>query len=87
MINEFIILGANQSNVKCFTQDTAALWGMSSEYYAQYLLSRGEDRAALEQFRAAHETCRKLVGDTHPQTLVLLNSIGDFTKLLKKFFL
>ena len=63
----------------CLTQDTVALWGMSSDHLAQYLLALGKHRAALEQFRAAHETCRKLVGDSHPQTLVLLNSIGEFT--------
>ena len=63
----------------CLAQDTVALWGMSSDHFAQYLLSLGKNGAALEQFRAAHETCRKLVGDSHPQTLVLLNSIGEFT--------
>ena len=63
----------------CLAQDTVALWGMSSDHFAQYLLSLGKNGAALEQFRAAHETCRMLVGDSHPQTLVLLNSIGEFT--------
>ena len=54
---------------------------MSRDHYAEYLLSLGKNREALEQFRGAHETCRKLVGDSHPQTLVLLNSIGEFTQL------
>ena len=63
------------------TQDTVALWGMSSDHFAQYLLSQRKNRAALERFKAAHETCRKLVGDSHPQTLVLLNSIGELTSI------
>ena len=52
---------------------------MSRDFFAQYLFSLGEHRAAMEQFVAAHETCRRLVGEGHPQTLVLLNSIGKFT--------
>lgn len=63
-------------------EDTVALWGMSSDHLAQYLLALGKHRAALEQFRAAHETCRKLVGDSHPQTLVLLNSIGTVASVM-----
>ena len=62
-------------------QDTVALWGMSRDHYAEYLLSLGKNLEALEQFKGAHETCRKLVGDSHPQTLVLLNSIGEITGL------
>ena len=49
---------------------------MSRDWYAQFLLDRGRLDAAFEQFRGAHDTAVGLFGEGHPQTVVLLNSLG-----------
>lgn len=46
---------------------------------AQYLMSRGRREEALADFRAAHATCKGLSGETHPQCLVMLNSMGEWS--------
>lgn len=61
---------------KEISDDNHALWAMSCDWYAQYLLNNGRYRAALEQFEKAFSISTKLFGDTHPQTLVILNSLG-----------
>jgi len=58
------------------SDDTHALWAMSCDWYAQYLLNNGQYREALQQFEQAFSISVKLFGDTHPQTLVILNSLG-----------
>jgi hypothetical protein len=63
-------------------EDTLALWGMSKDCYAQYLLSRGDFKTAMDEFRGAHETCLKLFGESHPQTIVLLNSLGTVASIM-----
>ena len=61
--------------------DTLALWGMSRDWYAQHLLDRGKVKKAGDQFRIAHETCARIYGDDHPQSIVLLNSLGTTASL------
>jgi len=58
------------------SDDTHALWAMSCDWYAQYLLNNGRYQEALAQFEQAYIISEKLFGDTHPQTLVILNSLG-----------
>ena len=58
------------------SEDTHALWGMSRDWYAQYLLDNGRHQEAFSQFQEAFLTSCELFGDTHPQTLVVLNSLG-----------
>ena len=69
------------SYMSCFVEsdtsdDTHALWGMSRDWYAQYLLDNGRFQEAFSQFQEAFLTSCELFGDTHPQTLVILNSLG-----------
>lgn len=58
------------------SENTHALWGMSRDWYAQYLLDNGRYQEAFSQFQEAFLTSCELFGDTHPQTLVVLNSLG-----------
>ena len=57
-------------------EDTALLWAMSLDHYAQFLLKRGHFQEAFNQFQSAFLTNCELQGDTHPQSIVLLNSMG-----------
>merc|ERR1719228_1784329 len=58
------------------SDDTHALWAMSCDWYAQYLLNNARYMEALKQFEQAFLISTQLFGDTHPQTLVILNSLG-----------
>ena len=58
------------------TEDTVVLWGMSKDLYAQYLLDNGRYEEAFSQFQEAFLTSCELFGDTHSQSLILLNSLG-----------
>ena len=58
------------------SDDTHALWAMSCDWYAQYLLNNARYREALMQFEQAFLISNQLFGETHPQTLVILNSLG-----------
>jgi len=58
------------------SDDTHALWAMSCDWYAQYLLNNARYREALMQFEQAFLISTQLFGETHPQTLVILNSLG-----------
>lgn len=53
-----------------------ALWGMSHDWFAQFLLSRSRYKEALQQFQTAYQSCCQLYGERHSQSLVLLNSLG-----------
>merc|ERR1712045_202126 len=61
------------------SEDTHALWGMSRDWYAQYLLNNGKHKEAFNQFQDAFLISCELFGNTHPQSLVLLNSLGKKT--------
>eukprot|EP00095_Tigriopus_kingsejongensis_P003501 maker-scaffold373_size192110-snap-gene-0.34 protein:Tk03501 transcript:maker-scaffold373_size192110-snap-gene-0.34-mRNA-1 annotation:"tetratricopeptide repeat" len=62
--------------------DTVALWGMSRDWFAQYLLDRGDYSAAFTQFQGAFLTSCELFGDSHTQSLVILNSMGTVASLM-----
>jgi len=64
------------------SEDTHALWGMSRDWYAQYLLDNGRHQEAFSQFQEAFLTSCELFGDTHPQTLVVLNSLGTVCSMM-----
>ena len=71
------------------SEDTLALWIWGHDSYAQYLLNNGRYKEAFQQFQDAFLTCCELFGDTHSQSLVLLNSLGKISflknsSLLKK---
>jgi len=64
------------------SDDTHALWGMSQDWFAQYLLSNGRYQEAFNQFQEAFLTSCELFGNTHPQSLVLMNSLGTVCSLM-----
>ena len=64
------------------SEDTHALWGMSRDWYAQYLLNNGKHKEAFNQFQDAFLISCELFGNTHPQSLVLLNSLGTVCSLM-----
>ncbi len=49
---------------------------MSRDMLAQFLVEKGRLEEAYVEFCAAHDTCVKLYGETHPQAIVLRNSKG-----------
>lgn len=51
---------------------------MARDFYAQHLMDRGMFTEAFSQFQEAFLTSCELFGDTHPQSLVLINSLGKF---------
>lgn len=57
-------------------EDDLALWGMSRDWFAQYLLERREFKLAFTEFQQAFITSCELFGNTHSQSIVLLNSLG-----------
>ncbi|KAK6622763.1 hypothetical protein RUM43_008606 [Polyplax serrata] len=63
-------------------QDTLALWGMSMDWYARFLLDRNKKQEALVCFRKAYEMCVKVNGVVHEQTVVLLNDLGTVASLI-----
>ena len=57
-------------------EDTLVLWGMSRDFYAQYLMSLGHHQKARDQFKQAYDISCEVNGETDEQSLVLLNSLG-----------
>ena len=54
---------------------------MSRDWFAQYLMNNGRYKEAFNQFQDAFLTSCELFGDTHSQSLILLNSIGKICLL------
>ncbi|EEB17384.1 tetratricopeptide repeat protein, putative [Pediculus humanus corporis] len=63
-------------------EDTLALWGMSMDWYARFLLEVNRKTDALKCFQKAYEMCVKVNGLLHEQTVVLLNDLGTVCSLL-----
>lgn len=57
-------------------EDTVALLGMSRDFFAQYLISKHRYQEAFDEFQQAYETSCQLLGEGHPQSVLLLNSMG-----------
>lgn len=64
------------------SEDTNVLWGMSRDWFAQYLMENGKFKEAFNQFQEAFLTSCELFGDTHSQSLILLNSLGTVCSLM-----
>lgn len=69
------------------SEDTLALYGLSLDRRAQFLLGRGRLAEAEAEFNSAVEISRQVHGEKHEQTLVIQNSLatvlslkGDHTK-------
>jgi len=64
------------------SEDTLALWIWGHDSYAQYLLNNGRYKEAFLQFQDAFLSCCEMFGNTHSQSLVLLNSLGTVCSLM-----
>ncbi|XP_011882548.1 PREDICTED: tetratricopeptide repeat protein 19 homolog, mitochondrial [Vollenhovia emeryi] len=57
-------------------EDAALLQGMAFDWYARMLLSQSRHTEAFNYFLQAYDICRKMNGEEHEQTVVLLNDLG-----------
>lgn len=56
--------------------DTKLLYGVVQDWYAQFLLDRGEVTASLEHLKEAYDVCCEVEGKNTEQTMLLLNDLG-----------
>ncbi|KAG8034526.1 hypothetical protein G9C98_007602 [Cotesia typhae] len=63
-------------------EDILVLWAMSRDWYARMLLSESRLSEALENYQKAYQLCVKVYGNSHEQTVVLLNDLGTVYCLL-----
>lgn len=52
------------------------LQGMAFDWYAQMLLSQSRHTEAFKYFLQAYDICKKVNGEEHEQTVILLNDLG-----------
>lgn len=57
-------------------KDAVSLQGMTFDWYAQMLLSQSRHTEAFNYFLQAYDICKKVNGEEHEQTVVLLNDLG-----------
>lgn len=57
-------------------EDAILLQGMTFDWYAQMLLSQSRYTEAFNYFLEAYDICKKINGEEHEQTIVLLNDLG-----------
>ncbi|XP_011692252.1 PREDICTED: tetratricopeptide repeat protein 19 homolog, mitochondrial [Wasmannia auropunctata] len=57
-------------------EDAVMLQGMTFDWYAQMLLSQSRHTEALNYFLQAYNICKKINGEEHEQTVILLNDLG-----------
>lgn len=56
--------------------NSLALLGMCHDYYAKHLGSIGRFDTSIDNLKTALDICVKINGETHPQTLVLMNDMS-----------
>lgn len=57
-------------------KDAILLQGMAYDWYAQMLLSQSRHTEAFNYFLQAYDVCKKVNGEEHEQTIILLNDLG-----------
>jgi len=57
-------------------KDAILLQGMTFDWYAQMLLSQSKHTEAFKYFLQAYDICKKINGEVHEQTVILLNDLG-----------
>ncbi|XP_012539948.1 tetratricopeptide repeat protein 19 homolog, mitochondrial [Monomorium pharaonis] len=57
-------------------KDAILLQGMTFDWYAKMLLSQARYTEAFNYFLQAYDICKKMNGEEHEQTVVLLNDLG-----------
>lgn len=66
-------------------KDAMLLLGMAFDWYAQMLLSQSRHTEALNYLLQAYDICKKVNGEEHEQTLVLLNDLGTVYCVRKEY--
>ncbi|XP_025073229.1 tetratricopeptide repeat protein 19 homolog, mitochondrial isoform X2 [Pogonomyrmex barbatus] len=59
--------------------DAILLQGMTFDWYARMLLSQSRHTEAFNYFLQAYDICKKVNGEKHEQTVVLLNDLGTIS--------
>lgn len=67
-----------QSHIKedSKNKDAILLQGMTFDWYAQMLLSQSRQTEAFKYFLQAYDISKKMNGEEHEQTVILLNDLG-----------
>lgn len=52
------------------------LYGVINDWYAQFLLDKGETKKSLEYLREAHRVCQETKGPNATEVVLLLNDLG-----------
>lgn len=60
-------------------KDAVLLQGMTFDWYARMLLSQSRYTEAFNYFIQAYDICKKMNGEEHEQTVVLLNDLGTIS--------
>lgn len=60
-------------------EDAVLLQGMTFDWYAQMLLLQSRHTEAFNYFLQAYNICKKINGEEHEQTIVLLNNLGTIS--------
>lgn len=58
------------------TPDAHTLYGVIKDWYAQYLLDRGNVTQSLTHLKEAYNACKELTGVYSEQSMLLLNDLG-----------
>ncbi|EFN71254.1 Tetratricopeptide repeat protein 19 [Camponotus floridanus] len=66
-------------------KDAVLLQGMTFDWYARMLLSQSRHAEAFNYFLQAYNICKKINGEEHEQTIVLLNDLGTVSYMQGKF--
>ncbi|XP_028140074.2 tetratricopeptide repeat protein 19 homolog, mitochondrial isoform X1 [Diabrotica virgifera virgifera] len=61
---------------KAQTDDSKVLNGVIHDWYAQFLLDKGEVNKALVHLKEAHKICSEMVGNSSDEAVLLLNDLG-----------
>ncbi|KAL1123721.1 hypothetical protein AAG570_001494 [Ranatra chinensis] len=76
------VVGGDSEAVKEEEEAALVLWAMTLDWYARFLLDRKRMDEALTNFQLAYDTCTRVNGEVHEQTVVLLNDLGTISFLL-----
>lgn len=60
-------------------KDAVSLQGMTFDWYARMLFSQSRHTEAFNYFLQAYDICKKVNGEEHEQTVVLLNDLGTIS--------
>ncbi|XP_072377122.1 tetratricopeptide repeat protein 19 homolog, mitochondrial-like isoform X2 [Diabrotica undecimpunctata] len=56
--------------------DSKVLYGVINDWYAQFLLDKGDVNKSLVHLKEAHKICSEIVGENSDQAVLLLNDLG-----------